>query len=95
MVVDLQNAFEPTDSARPSHESVGFDWQKSAASHTLSHDRKSLNETFQRIKIAGDFHDLSHIEDLEESIGPLLRALVIREKYRMKNKFDANVCSFV
>ncbi|CAF0860039.1 unnamed protein product [Didymodactylos carnosus] len=38
-------------------------------------------ETFQRITIAGDFHDMSHIEDLDEAVGPLLRALVIREKY--------------
>jgi hypothetical protein len=24
---------------------------------------------------------MSHIEDLEEAVGPLLRAMVIREKY--------------
>lgn len=81
ITVDLQNAFQPVDSARESHESSGFDHQKSTLSHTLSLERASLNETFQRIKIAGDVRDLSHIEDLEESIGPLLRALVIREKY--------------
>ena len=80
VVVDLQHAFQSVDSPRQSHESAGFDHQKSVLSHTLSHDRISLNETFQRIKIAGEFKDLSHIEDLEESIGPLLRALVIREK---------------
>ena len=44
------------------------------------HEKLSLGETFQRIKIAGDFHDMSHVEDLEDAVGPLLRAMVIREK---------------
>ena len=44
------------------------------------HEKLSLGEAFQRIKIAGDFHDMSHIEDLEDAVGPLLRAMVIREK---------------
>lgn len=44
------------------------------------HETLSLGETFQRIKIAGDFQDMSHIEDLEDAVGPLLRAMVIREK---------------
>lgn len=50
-------------------------------SSSLSQERASSNEVFQRIKIAGDFNDLSHVEDLEDSVAPLLRALVIREKY--------------
>lgn len=45
------------------------------------YDKASLREAFQRIKIAGDFDDTSHIEDLEDAVGPLLRAMVIREKY--------------
>lgn len=44
------------------------------------HEKSTLREAFQRIKIAGDFHDMSHIEDLEDAVGPLLRAMVIREK---------------
>lgn len=90
---NFEHAFQSVDSARQSHESSGFDQQKSALGHGLSHDRTCLNEVFQRIKIAGDFHDLSHIEDLEESIGPLLRALVIREKY--PSNLSRNSISFV
>ena len=29
---------------------------------------------------------MSHIEDLEDAVGPLLRAMVIREKYNQKIK---------
>lgn len=47
---------------------------------TALHEKLSIGETFQRIKIAGDFEDMSHIEDLEDAVGPLLRAMVIREK---------------
>lgn len=43
-------------------------------------EKANLREEFQRIKIAGDLQDMSHIEDLEEVVGPLLRAMVIREK---------------
>ena len=51
----------------------------------FSTDKASLKEAFQRIKIAGDFNDMSHIEDLEEAVGPLLRAMVIREKFDRRN----------
>lgn len=82
---NFEHVFQPADSARQSRESHGFDQQKSVLSHGLSHDRTCLNESFQRIKIAGDFRDLSHIEDLEESVGPLLLALSLREKYSHSN----------
>ena len=48
---------------------------------SASYDKTIYREAFQRIKIAGDFLDMSHIEDLEDAVGPLLRAMVIREKY--------------
>lgn len=51
------------------------------STRTSIYDKSSLREAFQRIKIAGDFLDMSHIEDLEDAVGPLLRAMVIREKY--------------
>ncbi|CAF4182503.1 unnamed protein product, partial [Didymodactylos carnosus] len=64
------------------------------------HPQKTIlesREAFQRIKIAGDFHDMSHIEDLGDSVGPLLRALVIREKYMIFSiqSFPATVAKFL
>ncbi len=68
----------------PFSESVEFTAQHSLPRPSI-HEKSSLGESFQRIKIAGDFNDMSHIEDLEDAVGPLLRAMVIREKYIQKN----------
>ncbi|CAF0754118.1 unnamed protein product [Rotaria sp. Silwood1] len=61
------------------------------------YDKSSLREVFQRIKIAGDFEDMSHIEDLEDAVGPLLRAMVIREKYMIFSlqSFPTTVAKFL
>ncbi|CAM4860969.1 unnamed protein product [Rotaria socialis] len=61
------------------------------------YDKSSLREAFQRIKIAGDFDDMSHIEDLEDAVGPLLRAMVIREKYMIFSlqSFPPTVAKFL
>jgi hypothetical protein len=56
-----------------------YNQQKSLSRPTVP-DQSDVREAFQRIKIAGDFQDMSHIEDLEDAVGPLLRAMVIREK---------------
>lgn len=61
------------------HDATEFT-QPAATLRPFSMDKSSLKEAFQRIKIAGDFQDMSHIEDLEDAVGPLLRAMVIREK---------------
>ena len=82
-----ENLFQPVLSPEQTSQSYRYKDQQSYLTSALSQDKTSLNETFQRIKIAGDFQDLSHIEDLEESVGPLLRALIIREKY-YKNNFQ-------
>ncbi len=63
-----------------SNESLECNQQESF-SIPLIRDKSNLREAFQRIKIAGDCQDMSHIEDLEDAVGPLLRAMVIREKY--------------
>jgi len=55
--------------------------QQQSITRSSVYDQSSVREAFQRIKIAGDFQDMSHIEDLEDAVGPLLRAMVIREKY--------------
>ncbi|CAF3381575.1 unnamed protein product [Rotaria socialis] len=103
-VVDLttnfQNAFRPTKSPEPTDEmnsACEYHHQQSFLTSSLSHDKTSLNEAFQRIKIAGDFHDMSHIEDLEDSVAPLLRALVIREKYMFFSlqSFPPKVANFL
>ncbi len=56
-----------------------YNQQQSLSRPTIP-DTSNVREAFQRIKIAGDFQDMSHIEDLEDAVGPLLRAMVIREK---------------
>ena len=54
--------------------------QQDSIPRASMNDKSSVREAFQRIKIAGDLQDMSHIEDLEDAVGPLLRAMVIREK---------------
>jgi hypothetical protein len=81
IAIDPENIFQPVISPEQSKRSFGFKNQQSFLSRALSQDKTSLNEAFQRIKISGNLNDMSHIEDLEESVGPLIRALVIREKY--------------
>lgn len=77
---DPQHIFEAIQSCQHSERPLDFKIQTSFFHNALSSDTKSLAEAFQRIKIAGNLSDMSYIEDLEESVGPLLRALVIREK---------------
>ena len=77
---DSQHIFESIQSHQHSERPFEFKIQQSFFHNALSSDTKSLTEAFQRIKIAGNLGDMSYIEDLEESVGPLLRALVIREK---------------
>lgn len=82
--IDPTSIFQPAISPARTHpENPPFELhqQQSFLTSALSNDRTSLREQFQRIKISGDVHDTSHIEDLEDAVGPLLRALVIREKY--------------
>ena len=67
-----------------------YDTRLSFLTSALNHDNASLRESFQRIKIAGDFEDCSHIEDLDDSITLLPRALVTSEKYFFFFKFDKN-----
>ena len=82
--IDPTSIFQPvvsperTHSANPPFE---LHQQQSFLTNSLSIDRTSLRESFQRIKISGNVNDVSHIEDLEDAVAPLLRALVIREKY--------------
>lgn len=61
-------------------KSEDFYPQISSMSRSLSYERATLREAFQRIKISGNAHDMTNIEDLEDSVNPLLNALVIREK---------------
>ncbi len=90
--VNLFQALGPEQSypTMPFSESVEFTAQHSLPRPSI-HEKSSLGESFQRIKIAGDFNDMSHIEDLEDAVGPLLRAMVIREKYiqkKLKNRIS-------
>ncbi len=85
---NLSNSFQAIQTPDRTSQSLGLNQQESYLTSALSQDKASLTEVFQRIKIAGDFQDLSHIEDLEESVAPLLRALIIREKY----DFHFSVC---
>ncbi|CAF3574892.1 unnamed protein product [Rotaria sordida] len=77
-------------------EAFEYSQQKSIPRATV-YDKSSIREAFQRIKIAGDFDDMSHIEDLEDAVGPLLRALVIREKYMIFSlqSFPITVAKFL
>ncbi|CAF0916390.1 unnamed protein product [Adineta steineri] len=78
------------------NESLDSNQQQSATRPSI-YDKSSLDEAFQRIKIAGDFTDMSHIEDLEDAVGPLLRAMVIREKYMIFSlqSFPPTVAKFL
>jgi hypothetical protein len=84
---DLQetdNFFQAVNSPEKVNQSNNlfeYNQQQSLLTRSLSSDKSSLRESFQRIKIAGDLHDMSHIEDLDDAVSPLLRALVIRETY--------------
>lgn len=40
----------------------------------------NLRESFQRIKIARNVQDMIYMEDLQDAVGPLMRALIIRER---------------
>jgi hypothetical protein len=95
---NLFQALSPEQSyptTRP-NESVEYNQQHSIPGPIL-HDKPPLREAFQRIKIAGDFQDMSHIEDLEDAVGPLLRAMVIREKYMVFSlqSFPTTVAKFL
>jgi hypothetical protein len=94
IAIDPENIFQPIISPEQTKRSFGYKNQQSFLSRALSHDKTSLNEAFQRIKISGNLNDMSHIEDLEESVGPLIRALVIREKYS-SNSFSKIKLMFV
>jgi len=79
---DSENLFQPVHSPENQiKQTFEYNQPVSFLTTALSRDGTGLQETFQRIKIAGDIHDIFHIEDLDESVTPLLRALVIREKY--------------
>lgn len=81
MEQNLFQALSPEQSFTCSHVHEPSEFlQQSTVLRPFSNDKSSLKEAFQRIKIAGDFQDMSHIEDLEDAVGPLLRAMVIREK---------------
>ncbi|CAF1202772.1 unnamed protein product [Rotaria sordida] len=83
---DFENSFqsistsESIDPINQINKSFEYYRQESFLTSSLSHDKTSLREVFQRIKISGDSY-MPYIEDLEDSVAPLLRALVIREKY--------------
>ncbi|UJR10172.1 hypothetical protein I4U23_014388 [Adineta vaga] len=79
------------------NQSQEYNQQKSFLSSGICSERTGLAQTFQRIKISGDFHEMSHIEDLDESVSPLLRALVIREKYMFFSlqSFPTTVAQFL
>ncbi|CAF2480562.1 unnamed protein product [Rotaria sp. Silwood2] len=88
--------------AKEPHPTIGTsdlfeDAQRQTLPRTSIYDKASLREVFQRIKIAGDFEDMSHIEDLEDAVGPLLRAMVIREKYMIFSlqSFPTTVVKFL
>ena len=85
-----QSIFQAPSPEKPfacshAHDAAEFSQQPAPMLRPFSTDKASLKEAFQRIKIAGDFNDMSHIEDLEEAVGPLLRAMVIREKFDRRN----------
>lgn len=96
-----QNLFQSLSPDQPHscshiHDDTEFT-QPAATLRPLSMDKTSVKEAFQRIKIAGDFQDMSHIEDLEDAVGPLLRAMVIREKYMIFSlqSFPSTVARFL
>ncbi|CAF3372205.1 unnamed protein product [Rotaria sp. Silwood1] len=84
--VDLENAFQAirTPECIASTNQINipseYNQQVSFLTRSLSHDTTSLREAFQRIKISGE-SEMPYIEDLDDSVTPLLRALIIREKY--------------
>ncbi|CAF4996504.1 unnamed protein product [Rotaria sp. Silwood1] len=60
----------------------------SFVTNVLSNTKHELLNTFKIMKVASDIHDTLFIEDLEDSISPLLRALAIRQKY-MHHSFQS------
>ncbi|CAF3941564.1 unnamed protein product [Rotaria sordida] len=53
----------------------------SSATNALSNTKRGLHDTFKIMKLAADVHDTLFIEELKDSVSPLLRALAIRQKY--------------
>ncbi|CAF4746482.1 unnamed protein product [Rotaria sp. Silwood1] len=60
----------------------------SFATNVLSHTKRDLLDTFKIMKLATDVYDTLFIEELKDSISPLLRALAIRQKY-MHHSFQS------
>ena len=78
----LFQALSPEQSQATSRVNEACEYnQQASLPRAPMNDKSSVREAFQRIKIAGDLQDMSHIEDLEDAVGPLLRAMVIREKW--------------
>ncbi|CAF0907859.1 unnamed protein product [Adineta ricciae] len=78
---NAESLFQPVTSSDQTDNLFKYLQQHSFGLSTGSSDRQNISQLFQRIRITGDFHDMCHIEDLDESVAPLLRALLIREKY--------------
>jgi hypothetical protein len=47
---------------------------------SIDFDRQYDDQLFQRIETTGNIQNMSHVEDLDDVLSPLLSALVIREK---------------
>ncbi|CAF1359134.1 unnamed protein product [Rotaria sordida] len=77
-----------TTSINQTNKTFETEHPTSFATNVLSNTKRELLHTFKIMKIATDIYDTLFIEDLEDSVSPLLRALAIRQKY-MHHSFQS------
>ncbi|CAF1624853.1 unnamed protein product, partial [Rotaria sordida] len=77
-----------TTSVNQTNKTFETEHPTSFATNVLSNTKRELLHTFKIMKIATDIYDTLFIEDLEDSVSPLLRALAIRQKY-MHHSFQS------
>ncbi|CAF1391885.1 unnamed protein product, partial [Rotaria sordida] len=77
-----------TTSINQTNKTFETEHATSFATNVLSNTKRQVLNTFKIMKIATDVYDTLFIEDLEDSVSPLLRALAIRQKY-MHHSFQS------
>ncbi|CAF1270229.1 unnamed protein product [Rotaria sordida] len=77
-----------TTSINQTNKTFETEHPTSFSTNVLSNTKRELLHTFKIMKIATDIYDTLFIEDLEDSVSPLLRALAIRQKY-MHHSFQS------
>ncbi|CAF1430435.1 unnamed protein product [Rotaria sordida] len=102
-LIDSENTFqikessELIDSINQTNKTFEVERVETFSTSTSNSNTKIVHNVFQVMKTAGDAYDMLFIEDLIDSVSPLLRALVIREKYMLRSfqSYPSTVINFL